>query len=126
MDTLTQPSVTSDARQKINRLKFFRDELDIMRNKLSEVVNRKPSKEVLSMVDHFENQIMIHEKVIVDLKHKIKAKENNLEILLSINPLGSEKRTTENDFNIHESVINYERSFNELRISYIDFLSLNS
>ena len=67
MDTLTQPSVTSDARQKINRLKFFRDELDIMRNNLSEVVKRKPSKEVLSLVDHFENQIMIHEKVIVDL-----------------------------------------------------------
>ena len=57
----------------LNKLLFYKDELSIMTNRLSEVSRKNTSREVLSLVDHFHNQLIIQKEQIDILNHDIKS-----------------------------------------------------
>jgi len=109
--------------EQVNRLKFYKDEIEIMHHRLSEIAKKNSSAETLSLVDHFENQFMIQEKVIADLKHQIKAKEKSLELGISINPTASDHRRGDIETDVEDEVDTFEKNFNEIRSEFIKFLS---
>jgi hypothetical protein len=109
--------------EQINRLKFYKDEIEIMRNRLSEIVQKNSSPEILSLVDRYENQFLIQENAIADLKHKIKAKQKSVELSITANPIAADHRKGEAERGMEEEVDTFEKNFNELRSEYIKFLS---
>ena len=42
----------------LNKLLFYKDELSIMQNRISEIAQKNTSKEVLSLVERFQNQLI--------------------------------------------------------------------
>ena len=42
----------------VNQLKFFKDELEILKNRLGEVSIRNTKMEVKAQVEHFQNQFI--------------------------------------------------------------------
>ncbi len=119
MELQTSPQQTLKSKQQINKLKFYQDEIFIMRKRLSEAVMRNNTHEVLVMVDHFDNQFDIQEKVISDLKHKLKAlqHQNIYQNHIQNSPLLDE------DIDGSEDMESFEKYFNNLRTEYIDFLT---
>ncbi len=53
-------------------LEFYRDELDLMQIRLTGISGKNTSEEVGKGVEHFQNQIMIQQKNINDLKHEVR------------------------------------------------------
>lgn len=119
MEIQTSSQQSLKSKQQINKLKFYLDEIAIMRKRLSEAVMRNTNREVLVMVDHFDNQFDIQEKVISDLKHKLKAlqHQNIYQNHLSNSPL------LDDDVDGSDDVETFEKYFNNLRNEYINFLT---
>jgi hypothetical protein len=107
----------------LNKLLFYEDELIIMAGRIAEIEKKNSSDEVLAMVDHFQNQLVIQKEQIDILKHDIKSHELFLEgaIIKNHDSIDAEKFT---DHKKHrESIVVFEKIFNELRVELIQFLS---
>ncbi len=53
-------------------LEFYRDELELMTKRLVDISSRNTSPEATQGVEHFQNQFLIQQKNISDLKHEVK------------------------------------------------------
>lgn len=107
----------------LNKLLFYEDELIIMAGRIAEVEKKNTSKDVLALVDHFQNQLVIQKEQIDILKHDIKSHELFLEgaIIKNHDSIDDEKFS---DHKKHrESILVFEKIFNDLRGELIQFLS---
>jgi len=59
-------------------LLFWKDELNSFKNRLDELVNRWTNKDVLIQLEHYQNQFIIHENKIIELRQIIDAHEINI------------------------------------------------
>ncbi|UAM97641.1 hypothetical protein K8354_15250 [Polaribacter litorisediminis] len=59
-------------------LAFWRDELKSFNNRLSELVTRWTDKEVLSQLEHYQNEFIFHGGVIEDLQENIEEHETRI------------------------------------------------
>lgn len=107
----------------LNKLLFYKDELSIMTNRLSEVASKNTSSEVLALVDHFNNQLIIQKEQIDILNHDIKSHESYLEAAVRKNVNDIEHAKFSDHKNLRESIAVFEKIFKELREELIDFLS---
>jgi hypothetical protein len=55
----------------VKGLEFYRDELDIMNKRLLDVSGKNTMEEARKGVEHFQNQFMIQQKNISDLRHQV-------------------------------------------------------
>ena len=107
----------------LNKLLFYKDELFIMENRISEIAEKNTSTEVRTIIDYFYNQISIQKEEIDFINHDINSHEAFLEDALRKN-----RNSIQNDkFLDHkkhrESVTIFEKLFRELREELIEFLS---
>jgi len=107
----------------LNKLEFFKDELKIFKNRLSEVTKQNTNHDVLAMVEHFQNQIIIQRNEIDTLRHNIKQYENSLEAKVKENIVAA-NHNADPEFDQHkESITTFEYLFNELRDDCVKFFS---
>jgi len=59
-------------------LKFFKDEIEILRNRLDEVAARNTSNEVMVDVEHYENKFKILSIHIDELMHDLNIKTDEI------------------------------------------------
>jgi hypothetical protein len=105
----------------LNKLLFYKDELKIMDNRILEVAKKNTSKEVQSLVDHFNNQLIIQKEQIDILSHDIKSHEQYLKAIPIDNDIDNKNFL---DHKKHrESIVIFEKLFKDLREELIDFLS---
>ncbi|MDO8367807.1 MAG: hypothetical protein Q7T20_13480 [Saprospiraceae bacterium] len=107
----------------LNKLLFYNDELSIMRNRISEIANKYTSKEVLSLVEHFQNQLIVQKEQIDLITHGIKSHANFLETAVKNNPTAIDHEKFADHRVQRESVETFEKMFNDLRAELIRFLS---
>tara|TARA_R110000744_G_scaffold366799_2_gene476036 strand:- start:144 stop:536 length:393 start_codon:yes stop_codon:yes gene_type:complete len=62
-------------RQWQSELAFWEDELKSFNNRLSELINRWTNKEVLSKLEHYQNEFILHEGIIDKLQEAIEKHE---------------------------------------------------
>lgn len=69
----------------VTELMFFKDELAYFEVQLSKIAAANTSEEVMVAVEHFQNQFIRQREVIDEVKHDIKAAENDLETFAKTN-----------------------------------------
>lgn len=107
----------------LNMLLFYQDELSIMTRRISEIAQKNTSNEVLSMVERFQNQLIIQKDQIETLTHGIKNHASFLEAAVKNNPTAIDHEKFADHRVQRESVEIFEKMFNELRAELIRFLS---
>ncbi len=107
----------------LNKLLFYKDELKIMADRITEVAEKNTSNEVRSLADHFNNQLIIQKEQIDILNHDIKSHELYLEAAALDNPNGIDKEKFSDHKKHRESIAIFEKLFKNLREESIDFLS---
>lgn len=107
----------------LNKLLFYKDELKIMDNRIMEVAKKNTSKEVRSLADHFNNQLIIQKEQIDILRHDINSHELYLEAEVLENPNNIDKEKFLDHKKHRESIATFEKQFRDLREELIDFLS---
>ncbi|HEU4789345.1 MAG TPA: hypothetical protein VFS71_06650 [Flavobacterium sp.] len=107
----------------LNKLLFYKDELKIMDNRILEVAKKNTSKEVQSLADHFNNQLIIQKEQIDILTHDIKSHELYLDAVAIDNHKDINNQNFVDHKKHRESIAIFEKLFKDLRDELIDFLS---
>jgi hypothetical protein len=71
MQTTSIKNVTNEHAEWKSTLGFYKDELVIFKNRLTEVAGKNNSKENMQMTEHFQNQFLIQTENIDILQHDI-------------------------------------------------------
>jgi hypothetical protein len=71
MQTTSIKNVTNEHAEWKSTLGFYKDELVIFKNRLTEVAGKNNSKENMQMTEHFQNQFLIQTENIDTLQHDI-------------------------------------------------------
>jgi hypothetical protein len=66
----------TEHRQWQENLLFYQDELRTFQDRLREVTSKNPSAEVMSWVEHFQNQFNIQQQLIDELTHALRQHEH--------------------------------------------------
>jgi hypothetical protein len=103
-------------------LKFYKDEILLLRKRLEEVSAKNTSKEIKIMVSHFENQFIINNTIIDELNHEINLTEDTLAKIIKENPVAFEHKVIEKA-ELNGKIIIFQKIFAELKNSFNKFLA---
>jgi hypothetical protein len=111
----------ADHTEWMNKLKFYSDEITLMKGRLGELASKNNQSDVLAQVEHFQNQLIVQKNNIDELAHTIKVDESSLEKEVNKNPVAVDHREMPSHANEKEAIDAFEKNFNELRAEFKTF-----
>jgi hypothetical protein len=102
-------------------LKFYKDEINLFKKRLGEIATKNTNNDVLSWVDHFENQFIINLGIIDELTAHIHKHESAFKEILSENPVATEHKLVEDHAEFRGKVKIFEKLFAELKSDFKKF-----
>lgn len=123
METKKVYDLHEEHKEWLSKLAFYKDETSVMQNRISEIANKNTLKEVLSMVEHFQNQLIVQRNNIDELNHSIMEHEAKLVQNAKENPTAIDHRSVNDHPEMRDSFNSFEKVFNELRHELNGFLS---
>lgn len=106
-----------------NTLKFYKEELDVLKTRLSEIASKNNSQDVLKEVEHFQNQFIIQRNNIDKISHEVKMNEEKLMTEIKNNPTAVDHRKVEYHNKEKDLVSSFEKNMNEIRGDFKRFAS---
>ncbi len=106
-----------------NKLEFYKDEIKILQNRLEEVAKKNNHKDVLALVEQFQNRLLIHRNTIDEIRHKITISEDKIQQEITKNPVASDHRKAAYHQAEKEEIQIFEKVFSELREEFNRFVS---
>jgi len=85
-----------------NNMKFYLDELTIFEKRLGELVTRNTKLEVVSQIEHFQNQFILQKEVDKELIIKYKSHDKFLANQAKSNPVAIDHVLFANHTKLHE------------------------
>lgn len=111
----------ADHTEWLSKLKFYADEITLMKGRLGELASKNNQSDVLAQVEHFQNQLIVQKNNIDELAHTIKVDESSLEKEVNKNPVAVDHREMPSHSKEKEAVDAFEKNFNELRAEFKTF-----
>ena len=105
----------------IRGLDFYWQELTILRKRLEEIASDNTSHEVAGQIEHFQNQFIIHNEQIDELRHAFHQNFKEMEVQLVEMAGFADESTFATNEELYERYITEERLFNELRLDFNRF-----
>jgi hypothetical protein len=105
----------------LSKMKFYTDEISILKNRLGEIASKNSHNEVLVQIEHFQNQMIIQKNNIDEITHSIKLHENAIEKEIEKNPVAADHREMPSHKEAKEKIDTFEKNFNELRAEFKTF-----
>jgi hypothetical protein len=109
--------------QWLKSISFYDDDLDVLENRLTEIVKKNNGQEVMTGVEHFQNQFMIQRNNISDLKHNIKKHAGNVAADAQIHAGKMDEFFMDEHGNLKSEVDSFEKVMNDLRHEFSLFLA---
>ncbi|MBL7924548.1 MAG: hypothetical protein JNL88_10155 [Bacteroidia bacterium] len=113
----------AEHKEWLNKMSFYKDEIKVMRNRLSEVAAKNTDREVQAHVEHFQNQLIVQDEQADILRHNIKEYENVIEDHLKKNDVAADHLKWDDHSHLRDDVDTFEKIINDLRRELITFLS---
>ncbi|HET9746685.1 MAG TPA: hypothetical protein VFP97_13300 [Chitinophagaceae bacterium] len=104
-------------------LEFYKDEFDIMEKRLLAVSSKNTSEEARKGVEHFQNQFLIQEKNISDLKHEVRNYVKGLSNDAKDHDGHVDDRYLQQTISLRDRYEQLELIMNSLRREFNEFLS---
>ncbi len=105
----------------LNRISFYKEEITILRERLTELTSKNNAPDFLKSVEHFENQFKIQRNNLDELNHSIKQNENALVEEIKSNPVAVDHRKIEVNSEDEDFMGYFEKNFAELRSEFNTF-----
>lgn len=104
-------------------LKFFKDEIPLLRKRLDEVVSKNTATEILQEVEHFENKFRILSTHVDELLHDINIKTDELTAQAATQAKYINVKMFDADTVLEDLMLSTSKDFHETKNSYYKFLS---
>ena len=106
-----------------NNLSFYKDEIKIFRNRISEIASKNTSKDVLAQVEHFQNQLLIQRDHIDRINHDINISNDAINAEIKKNGTAVDHRSMADHAAIRDNMKSFESIYITLKIELNIFLS---
>ena len=104
-----------------SKLKFYKEELAILQERLAEITAKNSRQEVMKEVEHFQNQFIIQPKNADEIGRMVGLNEKQLQEEISKNPTAVDHRSTKDHSKERELVEGFEKNLNQLREEFKRF-----
>lgn len=110
-----------DHQQWLKSIDFYKDDIKVLQHRLTEIVNKNNSKDVLAKAEHFQNQFIVQRNNIDELRHRINSHEAKVakDVREHVGKVESVQVLEHND--IKGEVEGFEKIINELRKDFNEF-----
>lgn len=102
-------------------LEFYKEDLRIVQERLEEIAGDNTGKEVSQQVEHFQNQLLIHNGYINELRHRIEANLKTIHMLLQGSGSYVTEYTAAEHLSLNDQYLTEEKLINELRHEFNRF-----
>lgn len=113
-------SLHGDHIEWINKLDFYKDDLKIFNNRLAEIVSKNNHTEVLAEIEKFQNQFIVQNDNIDQIKHIINLDEDKIIKEINSNPIAVDHRTMSHSGE-KDLVDTFEKNFKSIREEFNKF-----
>lgn len=107
----------------LNQLAFYKQEIQIFKNRLGELAERNTKIEVTSVIEQFQNQFIRQEEVNDELRHKINLHQQEITKYAQENPVAVDHVLFDANDALAGEVERYEQLYAEMKENYYRFLS---
>ncbi|MDP1803311.1 MAG: hypothetical protein Q8L81_18255 [Bacteroidota bacterium] len=107
----------------LSNLLFYKDEIKVFGNRLSEIASKNTSKEILAQVEHFQNQLIIQKDHIDRINHEINLSNDAINAEINKNGTATDHRSIKDHDVVRDSMKSFESIFVSLKIDLNIFLS---
>jgi predicted RNA-binding protein len=105
----------------MSKLKFYDDEICILKDRLSEIVSKNNHKDVLAEAEHFQNQFVVQKDNIDEISHTITVDEDMIQKAVDKKPKFIDHLDTKSHTKEKAAVEAFEKNFRELREEFNQF-----
>lgn len=102
-------------------LEFYKEELQIIQKRVEEIAAANTGREVAQGIEHFQNQLLIHQNYISEIKHSIQANLKTMQMLLQDTGSYVTEYTATQHFGLNDQYLTEEKLINELRHEFNPF-----
>jgi hypothetical protein len=108
----------------VTELLFFKDEITYFETQLARIITNNTAQEVMVKVEHFQNQFIRQREVIDEVKHNIKASENELQTFAtSHNEIAIGHALFADHVELREEMDTFKKLYSELKDEFRHFLA---
>ena len=107
----------------LNYLAFYKDEMQVLQKRLEEVAAKYTDHDVLAMVEHFQNHLILHREQHDILRHDIKQYENRIEAIYETNPVLAENSRPKEETELTDRVNTFGRLYHEMKDELYHFVA---
>lgn len=122
METKKVYDLHEEHKEWSSKLAFYKDEIIVMKNRVSEIASKNTAKDTLSQVEHFQNQLIVQRNNIDEIAHSINEHETYLVNKAKENPTAIDHKSVNDHAKMRDSFNSFEKVFNELRHELNEFL----
>jgi len=105
----------------LNSLSFYDEEIAILKKRLDEIAAKNNSHEASAGIEHFQNEFIIHQEKIDELKHAFHENLHQLQTQLLATTAYAEEEAVEINEQLFEQYLTEEKLMNELRQEFLAF-----
>jgi len=107
----------------LNALKFYEDDIKILKDRLGEVSVKNTANDINAIVERFQNKLIIQKDELDKLKHEINLHEQEIEQNVKDNPVASDHRKLDDHSNLRDRMDTFELLINNLRKDMVLFFA---
>lgn len=115
--------LSAEHHEWLNGLGFYKDDLQILENRLAEVASRNTQFEARQGIEHFQNQFVIQRNHIDELRHRINEHASAIGYDASIHAGQVENGRQDEHEGLRDDYQSFEKIINELRKEFNTFLT---
>ncbi len=104
-------------------LSFYKDELNVLKGRLTEVVSKNSGVEIMKSIEHFENQFLLQGENIDILQHDINTHLNKMAAAVQQHAGHINPQLLAEEVQLKDRYESESKVFNELRHEFNAFLS---
>jgi hypothetical protein len=107
----------------LRSLDFFKQENTFLKNRLSEVVDHRTDKEFLALAEQFQNQFILKDEFIDELRHDINLQQQVLKDDHSISLKPENNKITKKQVKLRNEMEYMEKDFTHLKNEFNKYLA---
>lgn len=104
-------------------MNFYDEDLDMLENRLVEIVKKNNTHDAMAGVEHFQNQFIVQRNNIDELKHSINEHAGRVAFEAGHHAGKMEAARVNEHDRLKEEVLGFEKVINELRHEFNLFLA---
>jgi|LakMenEpi03Aug12_release.lakeMendotaPanAssembly.Ray.scaffolds.fasta_scaffold264712_2 hypothetical protein len=109
----------------LRSIEFFRQENSYLKNRLSEVVDSSSDKVFLAQAEHFQNQFIIKDEFLDELRHDVNEHEKCLDGKILKKDICIDEQTIIIQKKLREQIDYLEKDFTDLRDKFNQYLRIS-